>query len=90
VLKAGAGWGTSAARVRSRQFLIVVEVMLALMLLSGAGLMIRSFHRLVSVGIGFETNRLITVDIDLAEKRYPDGASRSRFFRTLLDRATAD
>lgn len=86
-LKTGGGWGSSAARVRSRQLLIAIEVALALILLTGAGLMIRSFHKLVSTGIGFDTARLLTVEIDLPEKRYRDGASQSRFFRDLMDRA---
>ena len=85
-LKAGGGWGVSAARVRSRQFLIVVEVALALMLLAGAGLMARSFRELIATGIGFQTSHLNTVDIALPEKRYADDAARSRFFRAVLDR----
>jgi len=87
-LKAG-GRGVSAARVRSRQFLIVVEVALALMLLAGAGLMARSFRELITTGIGFQTAHLNTVDIALPEKRYADDAARSRFFRAVLDRARA-
>ena len=88
-LKSGGGWGVSAARVRSRQFLIVVEVALALMLLAGAGLMARSFRELITTGIGFQTAHLNTVDIALPEKRYADDAARSRFFRAVLDRARA-
>jgi putative ABC transport system permease protein len=88
-LKSGGGWGTSASRVRSRQFLIAIEVALALVLLSGAGLMIRSFQELVSTGIGFETAHLTTLDIDLPEQRYRDGASQSRFFREVMERVRA-
>src|SRR5206468_2230864 len=69
-LKSGGAWGASAARVRSRQFLIAVEVALALIMLAGAGLMLRSFHELVSTGIGFETSRLGAIDIDLPVTRY--------------------
>jgi hypothetical protein len=58
-----------------------------LILVSSAGLMIRSFRHLVDTGIGFKTDRLTTVDIDLPETRYPTGESRSRFFRELLNRA---
>ena len=85
-LKAGGAWGASAARVRSRQFLIAVEVAMALVLVTGAGLMIRSFREMIATGVGFETARLTAVDIDLPEKRYDDGASQSRFFRNLMDR----
>jgi putative ABC transport system permease protein len=85
-LRAG-GWGSSAARTRSRQFLIAVEVALAVALLAGAGLMIRSLRELIATGIGFDTSRMATVDIELPAKRYPDGPSRSRFLHELLERA---
>jgi putative ABC transport system permease protein len=80
------GWGATAMRVRSRQFLIAVEVALALVLVTGAGLMIRSFREVLATGIGFETAPITSADIDLPAKSYPDGASRSRFFRALIHR----
>jgi putative ABC transport system permease protein len=86
-LKTGGGGGASAARLRSRQFLIAAEVALAVVLVSGAGLMIRSFRELVETGIGFDTSRLTAADIALPEARYTDAGTRSRFFRTLMDRA---
>jgi putative ABC transport system permease protein len=85
-LKTGGGWSAAPARVRTRQGLIAVEVALALVLLAGAGLMIRSFHHLVSVGIGFETAHLAVADVELPQARYRDGASQARFFRKLIDR----
>ena len=54
-LKSAGGWGGSAARLRGRQFLITIEVALALILVAGAGLMLRSFYGLVSSGVGFNT-----------------------------------
>ncbi len=88
MLRSG-GWGASAVRVRSRQFLIAVEVALALMLVTGAGLMIRSFHEVMTTGIGFDTTRIVTADVSLPEKSYPDGPARSRFFRSLIERLQA-
>jgi putative ABC transport system permease protein len=85
-LKSAGGWGGSAARLRSRQFLIIVEVALALMLVAGAGLMLRSFYELISEGVGFETGHLLTLEISLPAERYASGESQSRFFRNLLDR----
>jgi putative ABC transport system permease protein len=85
-LKSGGGWGASAARLRSRQALIAIEVSLALVLLVGAGLMIRSFRELLAVGIGFDTTRLTYTDIDLPARRYPAGVAQTQFFRGLLDR----
>ena len=76
----------TGARLRSRQFLIAAEVALALILLSGAGLMIRSFQELIKTGIGFSTEHLITADIDLPARDFPNSASQSLFFRRLLDR----
>ena len=88
-LKTGSSWGSSAARKRTGQALIAAEVALALMLVTGAGLLLRSFHALTAVGIGFNTSRTAVADIDLPAKRYADGASQSRFFRELLDRVRA-
>jgi putative ABC transport system permease protein len=88
-LKAGGGWGSSASRLRSRQFLIGFEVALALMLLSGAGLMIRSLQQVALVGLGFDTSRLAALDIDLPEKRYPDVSTRVRLISELITHAQA-
>ena len=85
-MKSG-GWGVSAGRARSRQFLIAVEIAMAVVLVSGAGLMIRSLREMMNTGIGFKTDRLIAADIDLPEKTYPTGESRSRFFRELMRHA---
>jgi putative ABC transport system permease protein len=87
-LKSG-GRGASAARLRGRQFLIATEVALAVILVSGAGLMLRSFQELVSAGIGFDPDHLVTLEINLPHQRYPDGPSQSRLIRTLLDRVRA-
>jgi putative ABC transport system permease protein len=82
----GGGWGTTAGRARSRQFLIAIEVALALMLVTGAGLMIRSFREVVATGVGFDTTHLTSADRDLPAKSYPDGPGRSRFFRSVIYR----
>ena len=85
-LKTSGGRATGA-KLRTRQFLIAAEVALALILLSGAGLMIRSFRELTKTGIGFSTEHLVTVDIDLPPRDFPDSASQALFFQRLLDRA---
>ena len=59
------------------------------MLVTGAGLMIRSFQELLTVGVAFTTDRMVIADIDLPADRYRDNAARSRFFRDLLARASA-
>jgi predicted permease len=88
-LKSGGSWGATAARVRSRQFLIALEVALALILLTGAGLMMRSFRELVVTGVGFDADRLTIMDFDLPAKRYPNGPSQSRFAQAALEKARA-
>src|SRR5205814_2694929 len=62
-------------------------VALALILLISTGLMIRSLQQIVSLGVGFDTTRLIAFDVDLPEKRYPDAATRVRLIRDLIARA---
>ena len=83
-LKAGGGWGASAARLRGRQFLIVFEVALALILLVGAGLMIRSLQELASVGVGFDITHLATLDVRISEKSNPDFSTRVGLVRRLI------
>jgi putative ABC transport system permease protein len=54
---------------------------------TGAGLMIRSFREVVATGVGFDTSRITSTDIDLPAESYADGPSRSRFLRLLIERA---
>ena len=88
-LKSAGGWGGSSARLGSRQFLITIEVALAVILVAGAGLMLRSFYQLISEGVGFSTEHLLTLEINLPQQRYPTGESQSRFFENLLERVEA-
>ena len=83
----GRGTGKRAGRVRS--VLVVAEVAMALMLLVGAGLMIRSFGRLMSVDLGFDPSRVVTARLTLPERRYPELAGWTTFHRELLTRITA-
>jgi putative ABC transport system permease protein len=61
-------------------------VALSVTLLAGAGLMIRSFSRLVSQGLGYIPEHLITMSVALPSARYSSGAEKSRFFDQLLQR----
>jgi putative ABC transport system permease protein len=76
--------GTSARAARMRGALVVGEIALAMVLLTGAGLMLRSFARLTAVGPGFDT-RVMTFSVSLPAARY-DGAKPRIFFEQLLDR----
>jgi putative ABC transport system permease protein len=88
-LKTRGGGGASAPLARSRQALTAAEVALALILLCGAGLLIRSFAKLVQIGVGFKTEQLAVANVNLPELRYPDAPSRARFYNALVQRARA-
>jgi putative ABC transport system permease protein len=87
-LKEG-GRGMAHAGRRTRAALIVAEVALAVTLLAGAGLLIKSFVRLQSVDPGFRPEQALAFELDVPDTRYPDDAAQSRFYTTLLERLEA-
>jgi putative ABC transport system permease protein len=97
VLKEGAR-GSSDSRRRGRSALLVAEVALSMVLLVGAGLMMRGFLREQSALPGFDTDRLLTADILLGGTKYFDKTPQDtnlvtpqseRFFDQLLERVRA-
>ena len=78
---------TRGARLRSA--LVVSEVALALMLLIGAGLLIKSFINLQSVDAGFNPENVLRVDVTIPRSRYPERTQLVSFFNELLDRVSA-
>jgi putative ABC transport system permease protein len=89
-LKEGGGKSTeSARRHRLRGLLVVSEVALAVMLLIGAGLLIKSFARLLEVPVGFEPGGVLTARVTLPEAKYTDGAARAAFYRDAQQRIAA-
>src|SRR5437870_1854395 len=66
-------------RNRLRNGLVIVEVALALVLLSGAGLLMKSFARLQNVNPGFNPRNALTFEVSLPKIQYPDDASVVRF-----------
>jgi putative ABC transport system permease protein len=86
------GRGLSGGGVRQallRNGLVVVEVALSLVLLAGAGLMIRTVVALGSVNTAFRPDRLLTLRVPLGQARYPDAERRARFFEQLEERVAA-
>jgi putative ABC transport system permease protein len=81
--------GASLVRGRTRAVLIVGEVALAIVLVQGAGLLIRSFDRLMRVSPGFTAENAIVAGVSLPGTRYRDPASRGAFYRTLAERVAA-
>ncbi|MGH9736190.1 MAG: ABC transporter permease [Candidatus Acidiferrales bacterium] len=84
---ASRGSTAGASRHRVRNVLIVAEVALALMLLIGAGLLIRSFARLQRVQPGFDPSGLLVTDVPLSPKAYAKSAQRAEFFDRIIQRA---
>lgn len=76
--------GTSRNRLQS--LLVVSETALGLVLLVGAGLMIKSFVRLLQVNLGFRPQHVIAFRLSLADSRYPDPRGQAAFFQQLLER----
>jgi putative ABC transport system permease protein len=88
-LKEGGRSGSGGKRQRLRGALVIAEVALALVLLVGAGLMIRSFTHLQNVPLGFAPNHVLTMRLALPTAKYGQGAPRVNFFNQLLQRLRA-
>ena len=72
----------------TRATLVIVETALALVLLVGAGLLIKSFARLQDVNPGFSSGNVLTAQFALPATRYPDGAARRAFWTRLVERVS--
>ena len=70
---------------RATSALVVVEVALAVVLLIGAGLILRSFASLLSVDAGFRHDRVLTVELQIPPERYAEATARSAFFARALE-----
>jgi predicted permease len=79
----------SKARLRVRRGLVIAEVALALVLVVGCGVMVKSFLKLQDVDLGFKPDHLLTAEVELPPKNYPDGATVVPFFQRLQDRLLA-
>ena len=87
-LKEG-GRGSTGGRHLVRNALVVAEVAIALVLLVGAGLMIKSFQQLLKLNMGFRTDQTLTMRLTLPGARYSDHTKVVGFYRQLLDRVKA-
>ena len=66
-----------------RQALVTLQIAISLILLAGAGLLLRSLWKLQTVALGMDTKSVVTAGIDLAEYRYPDSTKQLAFFDQL-------
>ena len=81
--------GPGAARLRFRQLLVVFQVSVAVMLVIGAGLLIKSFWRLQRVDPGFRSERVLSAGVNLPASKYPKPADINQFFNQLVARLSA-
>ena len=88
-LRDGRGGGTSRAHHRVLRTLVVVEVALSLILLVGAGLVLKGFAQLMSRDPGFDPKPILTLQTTVSPERYPDGSSVQRFLEPALEKIRA-
>ena len=79
--------GVPAARLRGA--LVIAQMSLAIVLLVGAGLLVRSLQRLIAVDPGFDPANISAVTITLPDATYPDSLRRVAFYERLLERVRA-
>src|ERR1017187_1384445 len=84
VLKEGGRSGVGIKGQRIRSSLVVAEVALALILLIGAGLMMRSFMKLQQTEIGADPSQTLTIRVGLPESQFPDKEMPGRLFEQLI------
>jgi len=76
----------ATSRGMLRQALVTVQIAASLVLLAGAGLLLRSFWKLETVALGMDAKSVITAGLDLAQYRYPDSGKQIAFFSQLESR----
>jgi predicted permease len=90
VLKEGGRMGSGGRRARRMTAVMVVaELALTIVLLTGAGLMIRSFLKMYTLDLGIDPDRLLTMRLGLAERKYPTPESWADFHERLAERLNA-
>ena len=70
---------------RRSRIMVTAEIALALVLMTGAGLLIRSFAALMSVKPGFDSAKVLTFPFNLPTSKYPQPAQRAEFYRQFLE-----
>lgn len=89
-LKEGARTGTGGLRVRRwASVLVIAEVALTLVLLAGAGYMVRAFLRLYRADAGIDTSQLVTMRLDLPILKYSTPEQRRTFYERLEEQLSA-
>jgi len=87
--EAAKGAGAGARGGRTRNFLVVMEVALSVVLLVGAGLTVRGFLQIQQTPLGFQPDRILMVELQLPPKRYTTWEQRVAFTQNLMERVAA-
>jgi putative ABC transport system permease protein len=89
-LRAGTrGTGAGTGHTTLRHLAVSCQVGLTLIVLVGAGLLVRSFARVSSIEAGFQSERVLTMTVSLPDAKYGDPARRAAFFSDLFRRSAA-
>jgi putative ABC transport system permease protein len=89
VLKEGGRGVVASSRGRLQSGLIIAEIALALMLLTGAGLLMRSFAKLMSVSPGFVAQHALAMDLSIPDTKYPSASAKVEFMQRVVDQMSA-
>ena len=84
--ESGTSTTSDGGRRRLRKGLVVCEMALALVLLTGAGLLVRTFVELTNVDLGIDPHNVLTMGISLPEYKYESGLQQAIFYRNLMQR----
>ncbi len=85
----GRGAAGDSARRRLRSALVVIEVALAFILLTGGGLLVRSFFRMMDVELGFNATNVLTMGLPIASDRFETPVELTAYVRRMVDRIKA-
>ena len=85
----GRGLSGTRSRARLRSLLVVGQVAISMLLLIGAGLLVRSFERLLRVDPGFASDHVLTMEVSLPTTKYALPGQQVDFFREVLRRVSA-
>ena len=88
-LREGRGAGSSLLRTRSRGFLVAAEIAMAMILLTGAGLTLKSLLELGRAQTGFDPRHLMTFEYRVPRAKYPGGGAQVEFHRQVIQQIRA-
>lgn len=89
ILKDGGRSSGAGSRTRARSFLVAFEMTLALVLLTGAGLMVKGSWRILNIFEGADPESILTLQTPLAESKYKDPQNISEFYKQAIERMKA-